>query len=63
MCQSKSVRASVSAHRIRHKHVLPSSAVPGMSETRSNCVGERGAIEDGIAMIRDGGFYYVIGYG
>ncbi|MBV9800286.1 MAG: NAD(P)-dependent alcohol dehydrogenase [Solirubrobacterales bacterium] len=26
-------------------------------------VGERGAIEDGIAMIRDGGFYYVIGYG
>jgi NAD+-dependent secondary alcohol dehydrogenase Adh1 len=26
-------------------------------------VGENGAIEDGIAMIRDGGFYYVIGYG
>jgi NAD+-dependent secondary alcohol dehydrogenase Adh1 len=26
-------------------------------------VGEGGAIEDGIAMIRDGGFYYVIGYG
>ena len=26
-------------------------------------VGERGAIEDGIGMIRDGGFYYVIGYG
>jgi NAD+-dependent secondary alcohol dehydrogenase Adh1 len=26
-------------------------------------VGERGAIADGIAMIRDGGFYYVIGYG
>ncbi len=26
-------------------------------------VGERGAVEDGIAMIRDGGFYYVIGYG
>jgi NAD+-dependent secondary alcohol dehydrogenase Adh1 len=26
-------------------------------------VGERGAIEDGIAMVRDGGFYYVIGYG
>jgi NAD+-dependent secondary alcohol dehydrogenase Adh1 len=26
-------------------------------------VGERGAIDDGIAMIRDGGFYYVIGYG
>ena len=26
-------------------------------------VGEKGAIEDGIAMIRDGGFYYVIGYG
>jgi NAD+-dependent secondary alcohol dehydrogenase Adh1 len=26
-------------------------------------VGERGAIEDGIEMIRDGGFYYVIGYG
>jgi NAD+-dependent secondary alcohol dehydrogenase Adh1 len=26
-------------------------------------VGERGAIEDGIAMIRDAGFYYVIGYG
>jgi NAD+-dependent secondary alcohol dehydrogenase Adh1 len=26
-------------------------------------VGERGAVEDGIAMIQDGGFYYVIGYG
>ena len=26
-------------------------------------VGERGAIEDGVAMVRDGGFYYVIGYG
>ena len=26
-------------------------------------VGERGAIQDGIAMVRDGGFYYVIGYG
>jgi NAD+-dependent secondary alcohol dehydrogenase Adh1 len=26
-------------------------------------VGEKGAIEDGIAMIRDGGFYYVVGYG
>jgi NAD+-dependent secondary alcohol dehydrogenase Adh1 len=25
-------------------------------------VGENGAIEDGVAMIRDGGFYYVIGY-
>jgi NAD+-dependent secondary alcohol dehydrogenase Adh1 len=26
-------------------------------------VGENGAIEDGVGMIRDGGFYYVIGYG
>jgi NAD+-dependent secondary alcohol dehydrogenase Adh1 len=26
-------------------------------------VGENGAIQDGVAMIRDGGFYYVIGYG
>ena len=26
-------------------------------------VGEKGAIEDGVAMIEDGGFYYVIGYG
>ena len=26
-------------------------------------VGEKGAIEDGIAMVRDGGFYFVIGYG
>ncbi len=26
-------------------------------------VGERGAVEDGVAMIRDAGFYYVIGYG
>src|SRR5437764_396816 len=26
-------------------------------------VGEKGALEDGIAMIQDGGFYYVIGYG
>ena len=26
-------------------------------------VGERGAVEDGIAMLRDGGSFYVIGYG
>src|SRR5881227_1337050 len=26
-------------------------------------VGEKGAVEDRIAMIQDGGFYYVIGYG
>jgi NAD+-dependent secondary alcohol dehydrogenase Adh1 len=26
-------------------------------------VGEKGAIQDGIEMVRDGGFYYVIGYG
>jgi len=26
-------------------------------------VGEKGAVEDGVAMIQDGGFYYVIGYG
>jgi NAD+-dependent secondary alcohol dehydrogenase Adh1 len=26
-------------------------------------VGEGGAVEDGVGMIRDGGFYYVIGYG
>jgi NAD+-dependent secondary alcohol dehydrogenase Adh1 len=26
-------------------------------------VGEKGAIQDGIDMVRDGGFYYVIGYG
>jgi NAD+-dependent secondary alcohol dehydrogenase Adh1 len=26
-------------------------------------VGEKGAIQDGIAMVRDGCFYYVIGYG
>lgn len=26
-------------------------------------VGENGAIEDGVAMVQDGGFYYVIGYG
>jgi NAD+-dependent secondary alcohol dehydrogenase Adh1 len=26
-------------------------------------VGEKGAIQDGIDMIQDGGFYYVIGYG
>jgi NAD+-dependent secondary alcohol dehydrogenase Adh1 len=26
-------------------------------------VGEKGAIQDGIAMLRDGGFYFVIGYG
>jgi NAD+-dependent secondary alcohol dehydrogenase Adh1 len=26
-------------------------------------VGEKGAIDDGIAMVQDGGFYYVIGYG
>ena len=26
-------------------------------------VGEKGAVEDGIAMVKDGGFYYVIGYG
>ena len=26
-------------------------------------VGEKGAVDDGIAMLQDGGFYYVIGYG
>jgi NAD+-dependent secondary alcohol dehydrogenase Adh1 len=26
-------------------------------------VGEKGAIQDGIAMLRDGGYYYVVGYG
>jgi NAD+-dependent secondary alcohol dehydrogenase Adh1 len=26
-------------------------------------VGEKGAIQDGIEMLQDGGFYYVIGYG
>jgi NAD+-dependent secondary alcohol dehydrogenase Adh1 len=26
-------------------------------------VGENGAVEDGVAMLEDGGFYYVIGYG
>jgi NAD+-dependent secondary alcohol dehydrogenase Adh1 len=26
-------------------------------------VGEKGAVEDGVAMLRDGGFFYVIGYG
>jgi len=26
-------------------------------------VGEKGALEDGIGMIQDGGFYHVIGYG
>jgi NAD+-dependent secondary alcohol dehydrogenase Adh1 len=26
-------------------------------------VGEKGAVQDGVAMIEDGGFYYVIGYG
>jgi NAD+-dependent secondary alcohol dehydrogenase Adh1 len=26
-------------------------------------VGENGAVEDGVAMVQDGGFFYVIGYG
>jgi NAD+-dependent secondary alcohol dehydrogenase Adh1 len=33
------------------------------AETILDFVGEKGAVEDGIAMIQDGGFYYVIGYG
>src|ERR1700757_1657547 len=33
------------------------------AESIINFVGEKGAIEDGIAMVQDGGFYYVIGYG
>ena len=33
------------------------------AETIIDFVGEKGAIEDGIAMVRDGGFIYVIGYG
>jgi NAD+-dependent secondary alcohol dehydrogenase Adh1 len=33
------------------------------AETIIDFVGEKGAIEDGIEMLRDGGFYYVIGYG
>ena len=35
---------------------------PG-AEAIIDFVGEKGAIEDGIEMVRDGGFYYVIGYG
>ena len=35
----------------------------GLGEAIIDFVGEKGAIEDGIAMVRDGGFYYVIGYG
>jgi len=35
---------------------------PG-AEVILDFVGEKGAVEDGIAMIQDGGFYYVIGYG
>src|SRR5947207_1714282 len=33
------------------------------AEAIIDLVGEKGAIEEGIAMVRDGGFYYVIGYG
>jgi len=35
----------------------------GLGEAIIDSVGEKGAIEDGIAMVQDGGFYYVIGYG
>jgi NAD+-dependent secondary alcohol dehydrogenase Adh1 len=48
-----------------HKHV---ETVREMSdglgvEAIIDFVGEKGAIQDGIEMVRDGGFYYVIGYG
>ena len=33
------------------------------AEAIFDLVGEKGAVEDGIAMVQDGGFYYVIGYG
>jgi NAD+-dependent secondary alcohol dehydrogenase Adh1 len=35
----------------------------GGAEAIIDFVGEKGAVEDGVAMIQDGGFYYVIGYG
>jgi NAD+-dependent secondary alcohol dehydrogenase Adh1 len=48
-----------------HKHVdTVKEMTDGLgAEAIIDFVGEKGAIEDGIAMIRDGGFYYVIGYG
>ena len=33
------------------------------AEAILDLVGEKGAVEGGIAMVQDGGFYYVIGYG
>ena len=48
-----------------HKHVdTVKEITDGLgAEAIIDFVGEKGAIQDGIAMIRDGGFYYVIGYG
>ncbi len=49
----------------RHKQVdTVKEMTDGLgAEAIIDFVGEKGAIEDGIAMVRDGGFYYVIGYG
>jgi NAD+-dependent secondary alcohol dehydrogenase Adh1 len=53
------------AIKVDGKHVATVQDLTGGlgAEVIIDFVGERGAIEDGIAMIRDGGFYYVIGYG
>ncbi len=53
------------AIRVDGKHVDTVLELTGGlgAEAIIDFVGENGAIEDGIAMIRDGGFYYVIGYG
>jgi NAD+-dependent secondary alcohol dehydrogenase Adh1 len=46
------------------KHVDTVKEMDGTgAEAIIDFVGEKGAIEDGIEMVRDGGFYYVIGYG
>ena len=45
-------------------HVETVKELTGLgAEAIIDFVGEKGAIEDGIEMVQDGGFYYVIGYG
>src|SRR5213083_1603934 len=46
------------------KAYTPTELIDGLgAEAIIDFVGEKGAVEDGVGMIRDGGFYYVIGYG
>ena len=48
---------------VAHRHRPGAHRRQAAPQAIIDFVGEKGAVEDGVAMIEDGGFYYVIGYG